>query len=54
MPVWRLNVRAGFADTVSASKVETAIARLDRLIKQVHPASTPVFVAAEAGRPASD
>jgi hypothetical protein len=45
-------VRPDFADTLSASEVETAIARLDSLMKQinkqVNPAVTAVTVAVEA------
>jgi hypothetical protein len=36
-------VRPDFADTVSASELETAIARLDSLIKRVYPTVTAVF-----------
>ena len=46
-------MRPGFADTLSASEAETAIARLDSLMKpinkQVNPAVTAVTVAVEAG-----
>ena len=54
MPLWGLNVSTDSADTVSASIVETAIAQLDSLIKQVYPVSALVFLAAEARRPAPD
>jgi hypothetical protein len=40
MPVWRVNVHPDFADTISASEVESAISLLDSLIKQVHPTVT--------------